>query len=407
MSVKDDPWVGAFEVVDREFERLTGARVVVEPFDYDRTHEREVRVGASGSDYYDVVVVDSPWVGEFAEAGYLVDVGPRIARDAGVVELDDFVPAFLELARWDGKIVGVPFGAYIGMLHYRTDLLRREGLEVPRTIEGLELAARIMTRVGAPAVYGLSMNNQRGTPVGQAYFEYVYNFGGRPFRSLYPGSKSPYADMTPLFTSPQSLAVVRFFKDLLEVQPPGARNFAWQDGRDAFLSGRVAMINAWSAQTARFAAPGSVTAGRFATTSFPARRGVRPVPPLGGWVMSIARGSRQKDLAWDYIKWFTSPEVHKRFVLLGGPPSRLSTLRDPEVRSLLPWVKTLEEEERLAFADCRPRIPESFQITATVGLYVAKALHDQMTVEEAMRQAEVEVTRLLKARGYPVDPPGP
>jgi multiple sugar transport system substrate-binding protein len=407
MSVKDDPWVDALETLNREFERLTGARVVVEPFDYERTHEREVRVGASGSDYYDVLVVDSPWVGEFARAGYVEDLGPLLARDGRVVDLGDFVPAFQELARWDGKLVGIPFGTYLGMLHYRTDLLQREGVEVPRTIEELELAARILTRTGAPALYGLALNNQRGAPVGQAYFEYVYNFGGRPFRSLYPGSKSPYADMTPLFTSPESLAVVRFFKDLLEVQPPGARNFAWQDGRNAFLSGQVAMIIAWSVETARFAAKGSATAGRFETGPFPARRGVTPVPPLGGWVMSIAHGSRQKDLAWDYIKWFTSPEVHKRFVFLGGPPSRLSTLLDKEVRARLPWVRTLEEVQPTAFADCRPRIPESFEIIDLVGLYVAKALHDQMTVEDAMRQAEREVTWLLAAHGYQVDPAPP
>jgi multiple sugar transport system substrate-binding protein len=407
LSVKDDPWVEAFEAIDREFEQLTGARVVVEAFSYDRTHEREVRVGAAGSGYYDVVVVDSPWVGEFAEAGYVEDLRPLVARDAAVVRFEDFVPAFQEVARWKGELVGMPFGAYFGMLHYRTDVLREAGLAVPRTIEELELAARALTRERAPALFGLVLNNQRGAPVGQAYFEYVYNFGGRPFRSLYPGSPAPYADLTPLFTSPESLAVIRFFKALLEVQPPGARNFAWQDGRAAFLSGQVAMLNAWSVQTALFAAPGSASAGRFATALFPARRGVRPVPPLGGWVMSIARGSGQKALAWDYVKWFTSPEVHQRFVLAGGPPSRLSTLRDPEVRARLPWVETLDQAQQMAFADCRPRIPESFQIIDTVGLYVARALHGQMTEEEAMRQAEREVSRLLAAHGYHVDPIDP
>jgi len=60
-----DPWVGAFDEIDKEFTDLTGAKVVVDSYGYDATHEKEVLVGTSQSSDYDVIVLDSPWVGEF------------------------------------------------------------------------------------------------------------------------------------------------------------------------------------------------------------------------------------------------------------------------------------------------------------------------------------------------------
>jgi len=66
-----DPWVDSFAQINPEFETLTGAKVTVDAFGYDQTHAKEVLVGTSKSSDYDVVVLDSPWVGEFAEGGFV------------------------------------------------------------------------------------------------------------------------------------------------------------------------------------------------------------------------------------------------------------------------------------------------------------------------------------------------
>ena len=118
--------------------------------------------------------------------------------------------------------------------------------------------------------------------------------------------------------------------------------------------------------------------------------------------MGINSATKQKDLAWDYIKWFTSPEIHKKFVLLGGPPSRLSAMQDPEILKKNPWVKTVYESQSLTFADCRPRIPESFQIIDKVGLHVSEALSGKVSIEDAMKATNQEVGDLLKKAGYKV-----
>jgi multiple sugar transport system substrate-binding protein len=288
------------------------------------------------------------------------------------------------------------------MNHYREDLFNEAGLEAPKTIEEWQAAAEFFTdNPDYPNMYGTALNNQRGAPAGQAWFEYIWNFGGKPFESTYPGSPEPYADMTPLFNSSEGIAVTQMFVDMLKYEPPGAESFAWDERATTFGVGQTAMVNIWSVRTPGLVDPDqSIIADKFATAVFPAVEGVDAVPPLGGWLMGINSAAEQKDLAWDYIKWFTSPEIHKRFVLAGGPPSRLSTMQDPEVVAAQPWAETLYETQQLTYAEVRPRIPEAFQIMDIVGFHVSRAVQGQVTAEEAMNDANAEIDQLLKDAGY-------
>lgn len=402
-----DPWVDAFDRINPTFEELTGARVEIDAFNYDDTYANEVLAGSQGSTEYDVVVLDSPWVGQFQESGFVDDLTARIEEDEEIVQYDDFVEVFQDVAEWDGEIVGIPFGAYFVMLHYRTDLFEQAGMEAPETIDDWKAAAEFFTdNPDFPDVYGTALNNQRGAPIGQAWFEYIWNFGGRPFESTVPGAEDPYENMTPLFDSPESIEVVETFIEMLDYQPPGAESFAWDERATTFAVGQTAMVSAWSVRTPGFTDPDqSGVVDSFATTLFPHEEGVDPVPPVGGWLMGInsAIEEERKDFAWDYIKWFTSPEIHKEFVLAGGPPSRVSTLQDDEVREAQPWTDTLFESQQLSFADVRPRIPEAFEIIDTVGLYISQAVQGQLSPEEAMSQANEDVAELLRNAGYRVD----
>ena len=402
-----DPWVNAFADINPVFEELTGARVEIDAFGYDDTYANEVLAGSQGSEEYDIVVLDSPWIGQFAESGFVDDLTERIEADADIVQYDDFVEVFQDVAEWDGMITGIPFGAYFITTHYRTDLFEEAGIDPPTTIEQWRDAAELFTdNPDFPGMYGTALNNQRGAPIGQAWFEYIWNFGGQPFASTFPGSPDPYADMTPMFDSPESIAVVEMFIEMLDFQPPGAESFAWDERATTFGVGQTAMVNAWSVRTPGFTDPDQSSVGDdFATTLFPHVEGVDPVPPVGGWLMGInsAIDDERKDRAWDYIKWFTSPETHKEFVLVGGPPSRVSTLQDPDVIAVQPWAETLFESQALSYAEVRPRIPEAFEIIDTVGLHVSRAVQGEVTPEEAMAQANEEIATLLRNAGYELD----
>ncbi|MBA7658011.1 hypothetical protein ES703_65956 [subsurface metagenome] len=119
--------------------------------------------------------------------------------------------------------------------------------------------------------------------------------------------------------------------------------------------------------------------------------------------MGINKFGVQKDLAWDYIKWFTSIPIHKKFMRakpVGGPPSRYSAMLDPELNKMFPWYKSIYESAKLTYEDCRPRIPESFEIIDTIGLYTSKAVGGELTAEKAMEEAEKKIKSVLATGGY-------
>ncbi len=276
------------------------------------------------------------------------------------------------------------------------------GFKPPKTFdEWKKIAATFTKNEKYPGLYGLAMNNQQGSPVGQAWFEYIWNFGGKPFKSCYPGSKDPYADVAPMIDSPEGVAVTNLFKEVLQYEPEGSLSMAWDERAQAFASGKVSMISEWSVRTPIFLDPNrSSIADKFATAVVPSKEGVKPVPPVGGWAMGISKYSKQKDAAWDYIKWFTSADIHKKFVDAGGPPSRYSAFKDAALVAKYPWFKTIEESAAMAYADCRPRIPESFEIISTVGINVSRALSGEMAPDAAMKKANEEVKGLLKKGKY-------
>ena len=122
-------------------------------------------------------------------------------------------------------------------------------------------------------------------------------------------------------------------------------------------------------------------------------------------VMDVTKASvvnahgAQKDVAWDFLKWFGSPAVHKQFVMAGGPPSRLSAMQDPDVVAKYPWTEQLFEAQKNAWVEVRPRHPLAFQMIDTVGADVNKAIIGEATPQAAMDNAQEQVTKLLKQNG--------
>ncbi|CAM4089279.1 extracellular solute-binding protein [Paenibacillus alkaliterrae] len=401
MIMINDPWVETAKDFASLYEEETGIKVEVESYGYDQTHQKEVLLGTQKSDATDIIVLDSPWVGEFAEGGITADITDRVANSP---ELDwaDYIPSFAKVVEWKGKKIGVPFAPYYTLLHYRKDLFEAEGIAPPKTIDELKAAAKHFTNNPKyPDFYGISLNNAKGAAAGQSWFEWSANFGGKYFESAYPGTTDAYADVTPLINSPAGIETANFFKDMLQYQPPGALNVAWDERLQNFAQGKVAMIVEWNVRTMAMADKDkSKIADQFATVLMPSKEGVTSVPPLGGWLMSINQYSKKQDAAWDFIKWINKKDIHKEFVKASATPARLSQLDDAELIAMFPWFDTVKASALQAFEDNRPRIPESFQIIDIVGNYSSQGLSGQMTMEEAMNKANEEVEMLLKQGGY-------
>src|SRR5229473_2665073 len=133
----------------QQFTRETGIRVSLLPSP-DSARQRLalwkelLGTGASGPDVYGIDVI---WPGILNE--YLIDLKPYFANEISLQ-----FPGIAANYIVDNKLVAMPYRADVGLLFYRTDLLRQYGYrEPPRTWDELEImAARIQAGERAKAM---------------------------------------------------------------------------------------------------------------------------------------------------------------------------------------------------------------------------------------------------------------
>ncbi|MDC0520912.1 extracellular solute-binding protein [bacterium] len=397
-----DPFIEPLAELSKEFEDVAGATVEIDPFGYTALHDTELLGCSQQSSEMDVLGIDAIWIGEFVEAGCLENLEDRIAADDDVVQWDDFTPGFSAQAVWEGSRYCVPIGAYYQLLFYRHDLFEAAGKEPPETFDELEeLAAFFTDNPDFPGVKGFATNNARGVAAGQEFYQWLPSAGGRAWASNDFGvsPEQAYSDLTPTFDG-AAVDLINYLKGMMAYGPTGVEGFDWDQRANAFASGNLAMTNMWSVRANLSNVPEtSNVVGKFSTTQFPHAEGATSRPPAGGWVMCINAHSENKDAAWDYIKWVTSQEVHLDYARAGGPPSRISTFSDPQVRETFSWTDDLFISSQAAFSEVRPRHAATSQMIDLVGTEVNKALIGEQTPEEAVDAINEAQTNLLRRSG--------
>lgn len=398
-----DPWLPAFNAMTSEFGALAGVQVTFENYSYDDTYSKEVLLGQQKSDSVDIVMFDLPWVGQFAETEFVEPLDDLLkAADQDLVMYDDFYKVMRDGAKWKGATIGVPFAPYFIMNVYNNQVLQQAGVQPPKTID--EFVAACRTVKEKTNIAGTAINNQTGTAVGQAYFEWIYNMGGRPFTSESPDTTGDYyADMTPQFSSPESKATIQMFKDLLPYEPNGATNIAWQERYSSFATGQAAMISPWNYDIPPLDDQNqSAVAGQYGVQPVPVKAGVQRNTPVGGWMMGVNRYTGQKDLAWDFTQWFSSPAVNAAFLSKGGFSARYSVGKNADLVKQYPWLAVQAEVVDDAFPAFRPQVPEAFEIMKTLGDEIGAFLADEKTLDQATASADSRLGALLKKAGYKV-----
>ncbi len=118
---------------------------------------------------YDVIIVDNPWMDEFARAGFLAPLDDLIAGAADY-DYPDFVGPLRQIGEVDGKIYGVPYYNYALGLIVRQDLFDNpdyqaqyqqqygKPLVVPTTLEDYVQIGKFFREQG---IYGAAMQPQR------------------------------------------------------------------------------------------------------------------------------------------------------------------------------------------------------------------------------------------------------
>ena len=323
----NDPSFFIGESVQREISHLLGGNVRFHGLPFDELRLRTLANAKRGSSDFDIVAIDLPWIGEYAALGVMMPIDDLVGE--GAINRADFHPAEWEGTHFEGRQFALPLLTNPELLFYRRDMFDACGIAPPTTTDEVLAAARVL-HAPREKTYGVCWTGARGTPVGQAFSQFLADFG-QPILNLrrvvdgYDSTHVTGEEFAPRIDTPRGHATAEFMLKLLEVSPPNVLDIGWDEQVALLNEGRLAMAYEWASRTSRLS-PSSPTVGNVGFLPHPVgSTGIDTVPrdsvsPIGGYALGIPANldPDRIALAWRAIEWFTSPEVIKLFVQHGA-----------------------------------------------------------------------------------------
>jgi trehalose/maltose transport system substrate-binding protein len=298
----------------QQFTRETGIRVTFIPGPESSWQRvllwRELlETGAQGPDVYDMDVI---WPAKLAE--YFLDLKPYFGS-----EISAQFPATTAAYTVDHKVVAMAYRADIGLLYYRTDLLRQYGYhEPPRTWDDLgTMAARIQAGErarGKKDFWGF---------VWQGAADEGLTCNALEWQAAEGGGRIIEDDQRISVNNPRVIrAWQRAAHWVGSISPPAVVGYRQWDSLNVWISGNAAFLRHWTSAYVESQMVGSQIRDKFDATLLPSGT-------LGGWGLAVSRFSSHPTEAVELVRHLTRKDAQvERARVLSAPPT------EPELYNL-------------------------------------------------------------------------
>ena len=363
-------------------------RVFAAPPDAARRLNRYQELLGVGAAEPDVLEIDALWCGVLAP--HLADLRPL----AGGAE-SDFLPALIGNATAHGRLVALPWYLELGLLYYRSDLLARYRLPVPRTwAELADTAQRLQESqrlLGNPGFWGLLWAGGEDEALTTAALEWIAGQGGGTLIA-------PDGRIT--LDNPRARFALQRAADWIgAIAPRVVLRTSPGDTLDAFRTGQAAFLRHWSGAWETLRHSDTPVAERFEISHLPAGNGAAistgatgagttpgPAAALGGGQLAVSRYSAHPREAADLVLSLTGAAVQHQRLLAGGfLPTRAESYADPELRAAVP--RLADVATALPGLVARPSTPTAGQypeVSAVIAAAVRTVLTGEQTPEAAL-----------------------
>ncbi|MBD1870039.1 sugar ABC transporter substrate-binding protein [Cyanobacteria bacterium FACHB-471] len=326
-------------------------------------------------------------------------------------DVEDILPPVRDALSYEDKLYALPFYAESSMLYYRKDLFDAAGITVPDqpTYEQVrEWAAAVHDPDNG--VYGICLRGKPGWGENTALFTTMVNtFGGKWFDT----------EWQPTLDSPEWREALTYYVDILnQYGPPGVSSNGFNENLALFSTGNCGMWIDATVAAGKLADPDE---SQVADTVAFARAPVASYPNgsnwLWAWSLAVPASTRSPEAAQTFIQWATSkPYVQlvaqERGWVAAPPGTRRSTYEQPEYKEAAPFADIVltsieSADPSKPTADPVPykgvqfvAIPEFQALGTQVGQTLAAALTGQVSVDQALQQAQANAVETMKRAGY-------
>jgi trehalose/maltose transport system substrate-binding protein len=376
----------ALEGFTRETGVLVRRLAAPESSDEQFVFERQLLEG--GARTPDVYIIDAIWPGMLVE--HFLDLKPRLGTEAA-----RHFPALVANNMVQGRLVAIPYHANVGILFFRTDLLREYGYRgPPSTWQELE---------------GMAAAIQKGERAkgDDEFWGYVWQ--GAPYEGLTcnalewqaseGGGRIVEDDGTISVNNPRTIAAwERGASWVGTLSPPEVVGYREAEAQDAWRAGKAAFMRSWPNFGPDRA---SRVRGRFDITFVPGgSRGHAMV--LGENALAVSRYSQHVDEAVALVRYLSRRDVQLgRTRMTSLPPTIPDLYDDPEVLSANPYYTPLKQVF-LGGAVSRPSSVTGRKYAEVSRAYF-RAVHSVLTRQQKPSAAAASLEReLVWITGFPV-----
>jgi ABC-type glycerol-3-phosphate transport system substrate-binding protein len=332
----------------------------------------------------------SDWMtGALAQNDGLAPLDDYIAKST-IIDIDDYVPAYLEPSRVGDVQYGLPFAGETTMLFYRTDRFEEVGLDPnhpPETWEEFQEYAEKLTDT-ANAKYGFAVF----APEAAYYFyPWLWQAGGEQLSTEDP------TDV--IWDSPEGQRAADFYANLAQYSPPDLLNASSWDGRVPFANGDIGMYMAgtWFAGTLMTEFPDAT--GLWAAAPLP--QDARCATTIAGDHLVVFKASKNPEAAYKWIEWLSAPQNMIGYNL-GNPnepgtllPPKTSLLNDDTLYENRPYLQASKDSMDCAYVPDADQ-PNYFMAEEILTEYLGQAFYGEISGAEAVQLAAEEAEAELK-----------
>ncbi len=381
-----------------EFEQLTGIRLATE------VHEQGdlwniLETGLAQPGRVDVFMTHPGLDGvRYRRAGWIQPVNDYL-RDSTLTSPDykweDFLPRTRAAMEIEGAILGPPvMGEHLALL-YRKDLFKANKLAVPRTLDELETAARLLHKkpMGPDGAVGVGLVSRgNGTAATSLYGAILYSMGGTWLDGRRPTINEPLG----------VAALERIGRLLGSYGPPNISDFNWQEASNVFTQGKAAMyIEGSSIYPIIELSEKSQVSGNVGYAVFPAGpAGAGTTVAVRG--LAIAKQSANPKAAWMFLQWATSPDMVRRALVRGVLVSRESVWREGYASEEIPTdlARSFQEAGRIGTPNWAPPMVAVTSAREAVGKAITAAIRgeDLRAAANAAADRLLEILNLTESR---------
>lgn len=377
---------GQAEIAKRCTEQSDGKyKISTSGLPTDATAQREqlIRRLAGEDSSVALMSLDPPFVPEFAQAGFLLDIPQDRASDF----TDGVVESAVESATWQDKLVAIPFWANTQLLWYRKSVVEEAGLNPDEITwdQMIEAAKSQDKTIGVQAMryegYTVWIN------------ALVESAGGHVLEN----PEAPPEELELGLDSEAGTEAARVINEAGSLAGPAVSTMDEEASRRLFQGENGGFLVNWPYVWAAWA--GEVEAGTLdqsvvddtAWAMYPRMaEGEESRPPFGGIHIGVGAFTEYPEFALEAAECITSEENQKDYMLTNGNPAALkSVYSDPEVQKAYPMADLIAES--LDQAAPRPLTPYYSEVSSSL----QREFHPPSSVSENTPAATADLIQAV------------